>query len=79
MLSTRRSRYLGVFAAATVVAAAAQETSPDVSVEADSVFFDARRGNSVFNELSVSDGAFSGFANDDDKCVVSIAVSDETD
>jgi lipopolysaccharide export system protein LptA len=58
MLSTRRSRYLGAFAVATVAAAAGQETSPDVSVEADSVFFDAR-GNSVFSDLSVSDGTVS--------------------
>jgi len=42
MLSTRRSRYLGAFAVATVVAAAGQETSPNVSVEADSVFFECR-------------------------------------
>ena len=58
MLSTRRSRYLGAVAAATVVTAAGQETS-SVSVEADSVSFDVPSGNSVFNDLSVSDGTVS--------------------
>lgn len=65
MLPTRRRRHLAALIVATMShAAAGQETTPEVSFEAESVFYDARKGSSVYKGLSVSDGTVSISANE---------------